>query len=285
MAAAILHRCHGAQFIPGGNHLVRRFYRLLGAFALLAGCAGCAGGSHDALPPEATAPPTPVDYKDAVRSAVAASRNTSEQVNETIVITGNGSTYTLTVAGSFDMAADKGALIVRLPGGAIDHMDEVFDGPTIYLRGLSNLGQKWAKTVRSEAQAHYLLRAPLNDPEFVLQQISAIDQVSKGAAASIGGVSTTHYSGNLGQAPLTLRMALTIRQQVAAMSNDLGGADADVWVDPAGRVVRTRTSFNQGETSVTVTMTLSGIGHPVTVAVPTAQAVAPATSISGILPG
>ncbi|WUH95280.1 hypothetical protein OG900_37400 [Streptomyces sp. NBC_00433] len=224
-------------------------------------------------------------YQDAVRSAVAASRKTSERITETIVITGNGSTYTLSVTGSFDMAADKGAITVRLPGGGIDHMDEVFDGPSVYLRGLSNVRQKWVKTARGEALAHYLLRAPLNDPEFVLQQIAAMSQVSKGAPATIEGAATTHYSGMLGQAPLTLRIAPTIREDVTAMSGDLGGTDADVWIDPSGRVVRTRTFINLENTSVTVTMTLSDIGRPVTVAVPTAEVAAPATSISGILPG
>jgi hypothetical protein len=206
-------------------------------------------------------------------------------VSETIVLTGEGSTYTLTVTGSFDMAADKGAVTVRLPGGAIDHMDEVFAGPSVYLRGLSNLRHGWAETVRAEAQVHYLLRAPLNDPEFALQQIAMMDQVSMGTPARINGASATHYRGVLDHDALTLRMAADVRRQVTAMSNGLGGLDADVWVDPAGRVVRTRTTCNLENQSVTVTMTLSDLGRPVTVTVPTTAAIAPATTISGILPG
>lgn len=226
-------------------------------------------------------------YRDAVRSAVTASRSTSERVTDTIVITGNGSSNTLTVTGAFDMARDKGALTVRLPGGGIDHMDEVFDGATVYLRGLSNLGQKWAETVRAESVVHYLLRAPLNDPEFVLQQIAEMDQVSRATPARIDGASATHYSGTLGLDPLTMRMPASMRQQIATLK-DVGGAlvaDADVWVDTAGRVVRTHTSFKLQNMSVTATMTLSDIGRPVTVPRPTAAAVAPAASISGILPG
>lgn len=224
-------------------------------------------------------------YRHAVRSAVAATRNTSARVSETIVLTGKGSTYTLTVNGSIDMASDKGAITVRLPGGAVDHMDEVFAGPAVYLRGFSNLGQKWATTVRAEAQAHYLLRAPLNDPEFVLEQIAMMDQVSLGTPARIDGSTAQHYSGVLDHHALTLRMAADIEQQVTAMSDGLGGMDADVWVDPAGHVVRTRTTVNLGNQSATVTMTLSDLGRPVTVAVPTAAGVAPAATISGILPG
>jgi hypothetical protein len=264
---------------------VHRSHAVLGTFLLFVSCAGCAGGSHYATPHEATARPVSATYRDAVRSAVAATRNTSARVSETIVLTGKGSTYTLTVSGSFNMAADKGAITVSLPDGAIDHMDEVFAGPTVYLRGFSNLGQKWAKSVRAEAQAHYLLRAPLNDPEFVLQQIAMMDQVSKGTPARIDGASTTHYSGVLGHDALTLRMAANIRQQVTAISKGLGGLDADVWVDPAGRVVRTRTTINLENQSATVTMILSDLGRPITVTVPTAAAVAPATTISGILPG
>lgn len=226
-------------------------------------------------------------YRDAVRSAVTASRSTSERITDTIEVSGNGSRHTLTVSGTFDMARHRGALTVRLPGGAIDHMDEVFDGAAVYLRGLSNLGQKWAETVRSASVVHYLLRAPLNDPEFVLQQIAEMDQVSRGTPARIDGASATHYSGTLGLDPLTMRMTASMRQQFATLK-DAGGvlvADADVWVDNAGRVVRTRTSFRLQDTSVTATMTLSDIGRPVTVPRPTAAAVAPAASISGVLPG
>ncbi|CAG6390774.1 LppX_LprAFG lipoprotein [Streptomyces cocklensis] len=119
----------------------------------------------------------------------------------------------------------------------------------------------------------------------MLQQIAMLDQVSMGTPARIDGTSTTHYSGSLGRDALTLRMAANIRQQVTAMSNGLGGLDADVWVDRAGRVVHTRTTCNLENQSATVTMTLSDLGRPVTVAAPTAVAVAPATTISGILPG
>lgn len=224
-------------------------------------------------------------YQDAVRSAVAASRNTSERISETIVIANGASTYTLTISGSFDMGADKGALAVDLSGKA--HMDEVFAGTTVCLRGPGGPGRKWAKTVRDQAQAHFILRAPLNDPEFVLQQIAAMDQVSKGAPSKVDGVSATHYSGTLGLAPLTLRMAASTRRDLTEVNGGLGAldVDADVWVDPAGRVVRTRTYFNLENTSVTATMTLSDIGRPVTVAVPTDSAVTPAASIGGPLPG
>ena len=266
---------------------MRRSCAVWGALLLLASCAGCAVWPHDSPPHEATAPPVSAAYRDAVRSAVTASRNTSERITGTIVISGEGSTYTLSVTGRFDMAADKGALTVRLPGGAIDHMDEVFDGSTVYLRGFAHMGQKWARTVRAEAEAHALLRAPLNDPEFVLQQIAEMDQVSLGTPARIDGALATHYSGTLGLAPLTMRMTAGLRQKTAAMKDGLGSltADADVWVDPAGRVVRTRTFFNLQNISVTATMTLSDAGGPVTVAVPAAEVVAPAASITGVLPG
>lgn len=225
--------------------------------------------------------------RDAVRSAVAASRNTTERIVDTIVIHGSGLTYTLTVSGDFDMAADKGTVTVRLPGGAIDHMDEVFAGASVYLRGFEGVGNQWVKTAREQAEAHYVLRAPLNDPEFVLQQIAAMDQVSKGTPAKIDGVPTTHYSGTLGLAPLSLRMTASMKQALTGMKDDLGTvvAPADVWVDPAGRVVRTRTYFSLQNSSVTATMTLTDLGRPVTVTVPTAEATVSATSIKGVLPG
>ncbi|MGW5354208.1 hypothetical protein ACWERV_27270 [Streptomyces sp. NPDC004031] len=242
---------------------------------------------HDTPPSEATALPVSAAYREAVRSAVAASRSTSARITDTVVVNSNGTGGTLTVTGAFDMAADKGAVTVRLPRGAIDHIDEVFDQKTVYLRGLSNLGQKWVETVRADTVTHYLLRAPLNDPECVLQQIAEMDHVSKAAPARINGTPTVHYSGSLGLGPLTMRMAAGPRGQLAAAKEDSWAvfADADVWVDQAGHVVRTRTTIALQNTTVTATMTLSDVGHPVTVTVPTAEATAPATSITGILPG
>ena len=62
-------------------------------------------------------------------------------------------------------------------------------------------------------------------------------------------------------------------------------ADADVWVDPAGRVARTRTFYTFQKTSVTATLTLSDAGAPVTVTPPNAAVTVPAAGISGVLPG
>jgi hypothetical protein len=121
----------------------------------------------------------------------------------------------------------------------------------------------------------------------LLQQIAGMERVSKGEPARIDGALATHYSGVLDRKALTLRMAANVRDGLP--SDEEGGwlltADADVWLDGAGRVVRTRTSANLQGMGVTATMTLSGIGRPVTVTVPTPAAAVPATSFSGVLPG
>jgi hypothetical protein len=264
---------------------VRRSFAAWSACLLLACCAGC-GGSHD-VPHEASAPPASAADRTAVRSAVAATRNTTERITDTIVVADAAHTFTITITGSFDMAHDKGRLTLEFPGGAVDRMDEVFAGGKVYLRGIAGVGDGWAETDRDAALTHYMLRAPLNDPEYVLEQIAAMDHVSRGTPAKIGGITAAHYAGTLGFAALTLRMAPDTRQQMAGIRDVLGTvvADADVWVDPAGRVARTRTFYTFQKTSVTATLTLSDAGVPVTVTPPNAAVTVPAAGISGVLPG
>lgn len=256
--------------------------------SLLLCCVGCGTSGADDAPQKATHSPAAPSDQAVARAAVTAARNTSARINETIRMSDATHDFEIDVTGGFDMAKDTGTIAVDFPPGAISHMDEVFAGGNVYLRGTENLKDGWGKIPRDKAEVHYILRAPLNDPEFVLQQIAAMTDVTKESPETINGVPATHYHGGVGFSALALRMAPATSRQLAALGDASGGdlrADADVWTDPQGRLVRTRTSVHSGSSDVTVVMTLADIGSPVKASVPPADSVTAITAASGVLPG
>lgn len=268
---------------------MRRPLVLVAAAALLcAGCSSTDAGDHDkaaAASPSSTSSSGP---RSAVRAAVADLREDSAGFRQEIELEGEGQVYGLTVTGGFDFAADRGHLAVDLPGGAIDHSDQVFADGKIYISGVQGVGKAWGVLPRVKAQAHYLLRAPLNDPEHVLQQIAAMREVSREGEEQVHGVRAVRYRGILDHRTVTLRMAPDVRTKTD-QARDILGSDlpvfADAWVDDRGRLVQTRMSANLSGAKVTLTMALSDIGEPVHVTVPKAADTIPVNEVSGILNG
>ncbi|NEB75939.1 hypothetical protein G3I40_12005 [Streptomyces sp. SID14478] len=221
----------------------------------------------------------------AVLAAVKVTRTSSAYTSQKIVLDpGVGQSYEIDVTGGFDLAADKGALKVHMlhkPGDA--SVREVFADGKVYVSDMPQLRKgDWATMPRARTEAHYALRGPVNDPEFLLQQTAKMREVSDIGAQTIGGVRTTHYRGALDHAALTDRMAADSRKRMdqawAHAGEDLP-VSADVWVDGRGRVVRTRAALNVGGVRVTNTLNLSDHGEPVSVKVP-AQTV-PVGGLSG----
>jgi hypothetical protein len=252
-------------------------------------CAGCTATGEDAgrtKPGAGSSAPAP---GDAVRAAVARTGRTTARLHERIEITGEGETYTLTVAGGFDFARDRGLLAVDFPGGGISHTDETFAGGKVYVKGASGADAgTWAVMPRHKAQVHYALRSPLNDPEHVLRQISSMRHVSLEGKETVGGVRAAHYRGMLDHKALTLRMAGKARAKVDQVKDILGSdlpVFADAWVDGRGRLVRTRMTMDLAATKVEVTMRLSGIGTTVSVKTPPPDDTVPVTGMSGVLSG
>ncbi|MGW0190049.1 LppX_LprAFG lipoprotein [Streptomyces sp. NPDC003362] len=275
---------------------MRRPLLLTAAVALL--CAGCStndGSSADGSPAgagdgdrRAGASASP-DPGSAVRAAVEAVGEESVRIDEEIELAAEGEEYGLTVTGDFDFAADRGRLTVGLPGGAISRSDEIFAEGRIYISGVAGIDEgAWGVMPRNEAEAHYALRAPLNDPEHVLRQISAMRQTTEEGEETVRGVRTTHYRGTIDHDTLTLRMAGDVRAKTD-QARDMLGSDlpvfADAWVDGQGRLVRVRMDLNMSGTRVTVTMGLSDFGKPVKVTVPKASDTVAVSSATGVLNG
>ncbi|MEU0175278.1 hypothetical protein ABZ178_18285 [Streptomyces massasporeus] len=220
---------------------------------------------------------------------MAALREGSARFRQEVELEGEGRVYGLTVTGGFDFAADKGHLAVELPGGAIDHSDQVFADGKIYISGAQGIDEDaWGVVPRDEAESHYLLRAPLNDPEHVLEQIAAMRKISREGEENIQGVRAVRYRGILDHRTVTLRMAPDVRTKMNQARDTLGSdlpVFADAWVDGRGRLVQIRMSVNMSGARSTLTMALSDIGEPVRVTVPRAGDTVPVSEVSGILNG
>ncbi|MEU0741298.1 hypothetical protein [Streptomyces sp. NPDC006134] len=261
---------------------------LLAAVATALLCAGCStSDTGDDDEPAATSP-SPVHHP-AVRAAAAAVGKGTARIDQEIELTEGEERYVLTVTGGFDFAGDRGHMAVELPGNGVKRIEEIFAGDKVYVSGVQRTDEGvWGVIPRDEAEAHSALRAPLNDPEHVLRQISAMRQVTKEGEESVHGVRAVHYRGVLDHATLTLRMAQDAREKLEQARDLLGGdvlVVADAWVDGRGRLVQTRMSFHAADGGMTATMSLADFGEPVRVTVPKTEDTVPVTGISGVLVG
>lgn len=261
---------------------MRRPFVLAAVVALL--CVGCAAADEDK---SASALPAP-DPGSLVRKAVGKAREGTARIDETIELAAGGNEYRIGIAGGFDFGADRGHLTVDPPWGTA-RTDEVFADGKVYATGSEGIAAStWASVSREDAEVHYLLRAPLNDPEHVLRQVSAMRQVSAEGRETVHGVRATHYRGTVDHRTLTLRMAADVRKQMDGARHRLG-ADlpvfADAWVDGRGRLVRTRLAINLAGTEATATMNLTDLGRPVRVTVPDAADTVPGELFKSLVAG
>jgi len=258
------------------------------AVLLSAGCSTTDTGNDDARTKSPSSKEAS-DARSAVQEAVAALREDSAEVRQKIEVQGDGQVYRLTITGGFDFATDRGHLAVDFPGGGIDHSEQVFAEGKIYVKDVPGAGgNTWGVIPRDKARAHYLLRAPLNDPEHVMQQIAAMREVSREGEESVDGVRAVRYRGILDHRTVTLRMDADVRSKMEEARDILGGdvpVFADAWVDGKGNLVQTRTSVNMSGARVTVTTVLSDLGEPVRVKVPRPADTTPIKEATGVLNG
>ncbi|MFH8405735.1 hypothetical protein ACH4FX_13300 [Streptomyces sp. NPDC018019] len=274
---------------------MRRALIPLGAAVLL--CAGCSGGAADEAkrPAKASASASApaVDHGAAVRAAVAATTRSSARIDETIEMGDGTTTYTLTVKGDFDWAGGKGRLRTGLHQGPASaagtgpQMEQIFTGGTVYVGGFADQQGTWGSVRRDEAEAQNLLRAPVNDPAHVLEQVSRMREAKKAGEEQVGGRPAVRYRGRLDDETITLRMSERGRAKLARARQALGDLVvwADAWVDREGRVVRTRLSWPLGAGGTTATMNLTGFGKPVQVTAPAPGKVTPMPAADGPMLG
>ncbi|MCX4666768.1 hypothetical protein OG453_08800 [Streptomyces sp. NBC_01381] len=234
-----------------------------------AGCAPDPGGSGGARGASEKPAADDSPAAKALRNAVEATRGTSVKINETIIFQDEGKKILLTMNGPFDLARDRGNLVVQKSGpNPIERLDQVFAGDKVYL-GTGK--DRWLVTTRSKAESHYFLRAPVNDPQHLLDQIAATSKVKKASPDPVYGINATHYRGVLDHRALTVRMAAKSRDDIDALHLAEEDPDQPVSVDAymkEGRLVLARLSYRNGGRSVHVNFALSDFGAPVTAPVP-----------------
>ncbi|TXS35884.1 LolA-like protein [Streptomyces sp. OR43] len=260
-------------------------------------CAGCSDGSGpakaEATVKPAAAPSPKTDHAAAIRAAVAATQKSSARIDEEITMGDGTNTFVISVKGDFDWAGNRGRLGVGLsspddPGKKPVRMDEIFHGGTVYMGGLPDMNGSWMSIRQDRAEAHYLLRAPANDPRHVLEQVAQMRGVSSLGLTMVKGEVTTHYRGTLSWETVTLRMTKDMRAKVDGMPEEIAGIPvrADVWVDESGRVLRTEFEWLTGfPGAARATMTLTDHGKAVRVSAPPAGDVVPTPALGGPLTG
>lgn len=133
----------------------------------------------------------------------------------------------------------------------------------------------WSYVDRADVEARHTLRAPGNDPEYTLRQVAMSERFTRVGEEKLNGAPVTHYRGHLPHAALTLEMAEERRAMVDKLRTLLGGplpASADVWVDGRKQVVKVRLSLNiEGVPTSVNTLTLTDLGKPVKVTVPSTE--------------
>ncbi|WP_267242613.1 hypothetical protein [Streptomyces sp. PR69] len=278
----------------------RRTYALTAVCALLltAGCGGedADGGAEragaaveaSAKPSAQSAAPSPApEHTATVRAAIDAVGRTSARVSQKTELGDGTTSHTITADGDFDFAGDRGNLTVALP--PVARFEEVFADGKVYLRGTAGAEQMgWQMTDRNQLEARRLLRAPANDPAFVLRQaVMTRTEFARVGEEKLNGVPTVHYLGFLSDEAITLRMTADAREKAEQLRTAFGGripVVSHVWVDSQGRAVQVQLALRVKDLIDSVTtLTFTEFGKRVQVTVPPAEDVVPVPSLDGPL--
>ncbi|MFE3586819.1 hypothetical protein ACFXOY_04765 [Streptomyces niveus] len=260
------------------------------ALAGLVGCSGESDAPSDA-PSDGAGKASPVpegDLAGTVVEAVAETRRTSARFDQEITMSDGKQTQLLFIKGDFDMAGDMGRLTVEIPEIDGARAEELFVAGKVYLRAVKETAGPWGYFDRNKSEVHLPLRAPMNDPEHTLFQVGMAKNVYYQGVETMNGAPAKHYRGMLDHLALSLRLGES-QQEDANRERAARGEDvpiyADVWIDEAGRVVQTRTAFDFGYNSTTVTTVFSDFGKPVKVTAPPAAGLATLSPVPHILTG
>ncbi|MFF9148237.1 hypothetical protein ACF1BN_25630 [Streptomyces sp. NPDC014861] len=218
----------------------------------------------------APATPAPVDGTREVRAAVAG-LGTARTAFRWQVGAPDKSTYALTGEGRHDFARKRGTLEVGLEDAA--RFELVFTPKHLYMRGTTQKESvDWMSTERAGIKAQRILKAPGNDPEYLVRQVAMGEKFERVGGEDVAGTPTTHYRGALPHRALTLNMTEEAREKTDQLRDMLDGtipATAEAWIDDRGRLVRIRLGMRiDGTIASETTLTFTEPGRPVEVDVP-----------------
>ncbi|GAA2248401.1 hypothetical protein GCM10010232_39690 [Streptomyces amakusaensis] len=250
----------------------RSLFSALACVALLTvGCAAKGPQSQAAAPAASASATAEPDRSQVVRAAVEG-LTTSRTAYRWEVAQPGDRVYVLTGRGGHDFARKQGTLVVSFEDAA--RFEQVFTPERLYIRGGTKKGSvDWMSVDRSGVKTKQLLKAPGNDPEFLLRQVIQTERYQRIGVDDVAGTSATLYRGALTQEALTLNMSPEARKKTDRMRDMLDGsipATSNVWIDEHGRLVQVRLEMNiEGAIRSTTTLTFTEQGEPVKVRVPT----------------
>lgn len=260
------------------------------AVLLAAGCGG--GGTHQAA--RALSP----------QQAITLAANQAKQVNSF------GSTMSMTMSGTVS-GTMGGTMRIRnrpslladadfstfdvggqsLPGG----MHEILTDRSIYLKMAllsRELHKPWVKISFSSLQqgtgvnfSQLTQQVQSNNPLVQTRMLAAAQDVRKAGTQTIGGVSTTHYTGSY---PISAGLAKLPASERAVAQKGLRTLGIktvrfNVWIDGQHQTRKIVVTETGSVETLTVTMQVTGINQPVSVTLPPASQVAtiPASALHG----
>jgi hypothetical protein len=260
------------------------------AVLLAAGCGG--GGTHPAA--QALSP----------QQAITLAANQAKQVNSfgsTLSVTMSG-TVNGTMAGTMHIRnrpslladADFTTFDVggqSLPGG----MHEILTNRTIYLKMAllsQELHKPWVKISFSQLHqgtgisfSQLTQQVQSNNPLVQTGMLAAAKDVRKVGTQTIDGVSTTHYTGSYPVSAGLAKLPASERAvaQKAVQTLGIKTVHFDVWIDDQHQTRKIVAAETGSVETMKVTMQVTGINQPVSVALPPAGQVAtiPASALHG----
>jgi hypothetical protein len=173
-------------------------------------------------------------------------------------------------------------------------LQEIINSSGIYLK-MSQLakqtGKPWLEIPVSELSKvsgvsfSQLLQNGSNDPLVETQMLSSSTNVKKVGTATINGVPTTEYSGTYPVSAGLAKLPAASRSKIASQLKAMGLTTEQftVWLDDQQQVRKIVSSAKGTSESVTSTVVVTSVNHPVTASIPPASQVAtvPASELGG----
>jgi hypothetical protein len=196
-------------------------------------------------------------------------------------VTAAGRHLTMSGTGVADPGAKTADFRMRIrAGGATTSADTelLTDGDALYMKLPSSAtmpqGKSWMKVDLSKVASAAGTARPALDPTQWLQALRAGAGVQRVGTDTVQGEQMTHYRG-LVDLSQTARVPSSTRAEVQAEAKTLGLSTipVDVWVDASGFVRRETLSMSGKLMTMTMTLDLTDVSSPVSVAPPPASQV------------
>jgi hypothetical protein len=211
------------------------------------------------------------------QAAAKSAQATSEHVDLNGSAAFQGQQVVVTGSGDFDNSTHQGSMTAHATVGGIDlQIDEVLDGPTLYLKSplfsaTLPAGKTWVKLdLQKLGKASGVDFSALlsQNPTQSFSQLQATGKVTTVGDETIGGDATTHYRATID--PSKLPQAANVKPLAGAKPGTY-----DVWIGKDdGYIHRATVTYSNGTQSASVTSNFTNFGETVNVTVPPAADVA-----------